>query len=584
MALPIGSSAERVGKRPVRLRVLWRHPWIRAGCLYLAITLAMAVSFIDLSELASASFAGDGRLIIWTIAWSNHALLHGRPLFDANMFYPAPHALAYTEHMLGLGLLALPLTVAHANPVLVFSLLWLAAFWTNAMAAHLLAFRFTGRHLAAFAAGLVFAWSFFRMSHIGHLQLQWTAWMPLSMWLFERWHERPTWTRMLAATAVTLVQMLTSWYLAVIVAVLVPAWLLWLCVVKPPKQFGRWADHVAVAAALSAAVLVPLALPYLAVAREAPATNGPYYAADLAAYLGPPEDTWVGRFVERTFNVDCRWIWGEQTLFLGWIALLLAAIGAVSIGNAVVRNRGAARREAAIPLFFVLLVVFGFWLSLGPSTRFFAPFDVLAAIHGLSLFRAAARFGLLVVLGIAILSAIGLTACCERLELRGRRRLVPVLVGVLSVAMLAEWRVVTPVVRATPAPVPAMYSRLQTLPPGAVVSLPDYRLGSEWYFRGDYLLYATTHWRPIVNGYGRSEPPAYLSIIERLSTFPSEESAALARTLGVHYFVVHTDLLRTRAPVEAARGRSDFKLIAESDGDYLFELTETSALIPSNRR
>ena len=130
--------------------------------------------------------------------------------------------------MLGIGMFALPLSFFTGNPVLVFSLLWLAAFWSNAMAAHLLALRFTASHRAALAAGLVFGWTFFRSAHLAHLQLQWTAWLPLSLVLLERWFRRPSWRRLMLATAVLLVQMLTSWYMAVIAALLGAGWIAWL--------------------------------------------------------------------------------------------------------------------------------------------------------------------------------------------------------------------------------------------------------------------------------------------------------------------------------------------------------------------
>lgn len=540
--------------------------------VYLTITIVMAVPFIDVRELGTATFAGDGRLIAWTIAWTNHAILERLPLFAANMFFPAPDALAYTEHMLGLGILALPLNLVTDNPALVFSILWLTAFWANAMAAHLLAFRFTGRHDAAIAAGLVFGWTFFRMSHAGHLQLQWTAWLPLSMWLFERWHARPTWWRLLGATGATLMQMLTSWYLAVLAALLSGAWLLWLFVVKGTRRRGLSVVQLAVASAIGAAVLVPLATPYMGMLGGQTEVVALENSADLRSYLSPPEDTWLGRRLEQDAGMDLRWIWGEQTLYLGWTALLLAVVGTGVLTTSFFRARGNVRRQHALPLFFAVLVAAAFWLSLGPSTTHVALFDALRLVPGVSLVRAPARFGLLVALGVAVLSAIGLAWCWERLEAGRRSKLVLVLVVPLSLTMLGEWRVVTPVGRTSPAPVPAIYGMLNALPPGAIVSLPDYRLGTEHYFRADYLLYSTAHWRPIVNGYGRGEPPEYLSIVERLSTFPSEGAATLSRRLGVRYFVIHTDRLGTRDSVEAAKGSADFRLVAAVGPDYMFEV------------
>jgi hypothetical protein len=532
----------------------------------------MATPFIGLDEIATASFAGDGRLIVWTIAWTNRAILNGLPLFDANMFFPEPGALAYTEHMLGLGILGLPLTLAFGNPVLVFSLLWLAAFWANAMAAHLLALRLTGRHEAAVAAGLIFGWTFFRMSHAGHLQLQWTAWLPLALWLLERWQARPTWGRLAAAFAVTLLQMLTSWYLAVLAALTSAAWVVWLHLVRGATRPYRSAVQLVVAIIAGAAVLVPLTGPYLLVLGRSPEAISAENSADPRAYLLPPEDTWLGQVLEQRTGVDLRWIWGEQTQFLGFAALLLALIGTLVVITRILDSAGPARREQVMPLFFGLLAVAAFGCSLGPRAGGFGPFNALLLVPGLSLFRAPARFGLLVALGVAVLAAIGLAWCWERLECRRLARLVPVLMSVLAAMMLIEWRVVTEAGRASAAPIPPVYEAMRALPEGAVMSLPDYRLGSEHYFRGDYLLYSTAHWRPIVNGFGRGEPANYLRHVETLSTFPSPAAAALARRLGVRYFVVHSDRRGLHEAVETALGGSDFRLIAAVGPDVVFEV------------
>ena len=44
--------------------------------------------------------------------------------------------------------------------------------------------------------------------------------------------------------------------------------------------------------------------------------------ADLASYLMPPENTFAGRWLLAHGVKGPRWIWGEQTLYLGWAALL----------------------------------------------------------------------------------------------------------------------------------------------------------------------------------------------------------------------------------------------------------------------
>ena len=545
--------------------------WGIVAGVYLAVTLVMATSFIDLRELSTASFENDGRLIVWTLAWATHAIRGGLPLFAANIYFPAPDALAYTEHMLGIGLLALPLSFMTSNPVLVFSVLWLAAFWTNAMAAHWLALRFTGRHLAAVAGGLVFAWTFFRNAHLAHLQLQWTAWLPLSLVLLERWFRQPTWGRLLLVLLVLLVQMLTSWYMAVIAAIVSGCWILWLSATLGAGPLAVRMRQLAVAAAIGALVLVPLALPYVRALVPEPAENARGLSADLATYLSPPEDTWVGRTLERHAGLDARWIWGEQTLFLGWTAITLALVGGVATVQGASRELGEARASRLLAVFFIALTIAGIWLSLGPAAGRVSPYTLVSALPGVSLFRAPARFALLVILGVSVLAAIGLKAIVEPMGASSPRRAMAI-AAITSVLMLAEWRVVTPVVRAQALPVPAIYSALRGLPGGAVMSLPDYSTGPEWFLAADYLLFSTAHWRPIVNGFGRAAPPEHAAIVERLTRFPSADSAALARRIGVRYFVVHTDRLRTREPADAARRSNDFVLRAAVGPDYLFEV------------
>lgn len=551
--------------------------WAAVAFFYFAVTLVMATSFVDLRQLASASFGSDGRLIVWTIAWATRAIREHLPLFAANMYFPTPDALAYTEHMLGLGLLALPLSFVTSNPALIYMLLWLAAFWTNALAAHLLAYRFTRRHDASLAAGLIFGWTFFRMSHAGHLQLQWTAWMPLSVWLLERWLQRPSWPRLTWLVAATLMQMLTSWYTAVLEALLVASWCAWMLLTSHRLRLRQHGVQIVVASAIGAAVLVPLARPYVHAHAPESAASAAGLSADLRTYLAPPEDTWLGQQLEHRFGMNARWIWGEQTLFLGWIAVALATLGAIDTLTRSLQAAGEDRRDARIVLFFVALAIGGVWLSLGPAGGRFSPFALMNAVPGLALFRAPARFAMLVMLAVAVLAAVGLARSLEQMEAGGSRRLVSPFVAVIAVLMLVEWRVVTPIVRAEPLPVPAIYASLSGLPPGAVMSLPDYSAGPEWFYSADYLVFATTHWRPIVNGYGRSLPPGQPAIIAKLSAFPSPAAAALARTLGVRYFIVHTERLHSAAVAEAAQRSPDFTLRAAVGPDYLFEVRAADA-------
>jgi hypothetical protein len=561
---------------PLRQRFYARRSFIAGqslgivAAIYAASTVVMVTPFVDLQTLDAATFAGDGRLNVWTIAWVSHAIVNGLTLFDANMYFPTPDALAYTEHMSTLGLLAVPVQAFTDNPVLIFAVLWLASFWTNAMAAHILALRLTGRHDAALIAGLIFGWSYFRILHLAHLQLQWTAWMPLGLVLLERWYRSPSAMNSLQATVVSLAQILTSWYLAVISVLLNTLWVCWLAACRFQRPMLPRLLQLAIAGTLGALVVWPFISPYLEVLKPGPVEQLHGGSADLAAYIVPPRNTTIGSLLEHT-ALEGRWEWGEQTLFLGWLPLALALLACGTLFREAVTIPHQPRTQEF--MFFVLLGALGFLLSLGPLGHGAAPFDLLMQVPGLALFRAPARFALLVVLAVSILATYVVARSCSFIEKRWGALAARIVVGALGVAMLAEWYPVGPnVPRAEVKAVPVVYNLLKRLPAGGVMSLPDYRLRSDWFLRADYLLYAAFHWQPIVNGYGRSEPSDYLSIVEQLSTFPSESSAQLAKALGVRYFVIHSDQLDSDAPIKQAIKSELFTLIRHIGSDYLFEV------------
>ena len=72
---------------------------------------------------------GDPLLNAWIMAWDGHALLT-RPagLFNANIFFPNPNTLAYSEHLLSTALLLLPAQLLTGEPLAAYNLAFLASF------------------------------------------------------------------------------------------------------------------------------------------------------------------------------------------------------------------------------------------------------------------------------------------------------------------------------------------------------------------------------------------------------------------------------------------------------------------------
>jgi hypothetical protein len=537
---------------------------------YAVLTAVMTWPFVNYGHFSDASYGGDARLIIWTTAWANHAVLNRLPLFDANIFFPAAQSLRYNEHLMGVSLATLPWAAAGASPVLAYNVTWWLAFFLNGLAAFAWLRRFALDALPAFAGSLVFACSYYVMLHAhGHLHLIWLWPLPLSALLLERWFMAPTLAGAAWWLAVVVMGLLTSWYIAVMVALVNGiVFVVLLVTASGVPDDGRWTRrvvHLFLAALIASAVIAPLARPYAGL-RANPA-EAAAFSADLESYLVPPENTMVGRWWRTYVDGRPRSIYGETTLFAGWIALGLGLAGVI----ALVRDNRVTRRAWMFPV----LAAAGFLLSLGPAPPLLggpllAPFGWLASLPGFNGMRAPARFALVCMLGLSGLAALGASSLSARWGRRGR-----MFVAALVPLMLAEWFVVGfPAGKPEVHTVPAIYRTAEVRSARALASLPEYRDRQDWFRGGDYLYYSTAHWRPIVNGFGRSEPPNQTEVIAKVRAFASDPGAVAA--LGVQYVVVHAARLsrEERAIIDTARANPGCRLVNRIGDDYLFEMLE----------
>jgi len=551
---------------------------------YAIVGAVMLAPITNYRHLGSATYGSDTRLTVWILAWINHVTLDGGSLFDANVFYPARNTLAYAEHLLSISVFSLPTYALTRNPDLAYNIAWLLSYFTCALAAHALAWRVTRDHLASFVGGIAYAFCFYRMLHgHAHIQLLWACWIPLSFLLFEWWWRRPSWPRIAILWLVVLMQVLASWYLAIMVLIADALLALYLAFwLRPSRQMAiRMIGHLAAAAIAGGVVVWPIARHYtfLVALNGDSQAEALTYAATMKDLLVPPLNTWLGQWLVRHGSTAPGWIWGEKTLFLGYVTLALAIVGLLRIRPSTSPDRlRASHADERVALgFFALLLIVTVALAFGPSPHAVAnaafdatPFGLLSLLPGMSLFRVPARFVQLSTLALAVLAAAGAKTLHERLGMRGR--LVTVL---LLPVMLSEWYLVDfPGGAPQPERIPAVYRQLATLPARAVVSLPDYIGGPEWFEESDYQYYSTAHWHPIVNGYARTEPPGYRDRMTRIATFPSSDCAEAMRAIGADYVVFHAARYPGGAAerVEHATSSPDFTLVGQSGSDYLYRV------------
>src|SRR6202023_3052274 len=126
----------------------------------------------------------------WQVGWVGHAMLHD-PLhmFDANVFYPHPLSLAFSDSLLGYG----PAAFFGSGTVAAlvrYNLLFLFAWSLCFLGAYLLARGLGLGRLGAAAAGAAFAYAPYRVTEAGHLHVISSGGIPLALFLLLRGYRR----------------------------------------------------------------------------------------------------------------------------------------------------------------------------------------------------------------------------------------------------------------------------------------------------------------------------------------------------------------------------------------------------------
>ena len=136
----------------------------------------------------------DAALNAWAIAWVGITIVRAPlDLFNANIFYPEPRTLAFSEIMLPQALLGAPLTWSGADPVLVYNLLAIAGFALSGFAMSWLVSRWTGDRAAGVVAGLAYAFNAHTLVRFAHLQAMHVQYLPLAFFALHRTIESPNW-------------------------------------------------------------------------------------------------------------------------------------------------------------------------------------------------------------------------------------------------------------------------------------------------------------------------------------------------------------------------------------------------------
>jgi hypothetical protein len=488
----------------------------------------------------------DPFLNTWILDWDYYAAFH-RPLslFDANIFYPARHALAYSENLFGIAILLFPLRAAGASPITAHNLAILGGFAFSGLAAYLLGRLVTDSGLAGLTAGVFYAFVPFRFTHLPHVQFVQGGTLPLTLAALLFYARRPTWTRAILFAAAFLFNGLSNIHYLLFGSVAIAITLL---IVRAPLK------KLAICTSVALLLLTPFLYPYLQVARMYKMERS---WQETLNYSAIPVDWTVSTISNRLYaplrnpTVD-----PELWLFPGALSLIA---GAVAFGS-------RDRRSLLIGLAWIAL---GFIGSLGLHA-FFHRF-LFSYIPGFRAIRVPARWAVISYVGLSIMVALT-TAMIVR-----RRRWIAPLVAAAFVLELNAAPIRLYVAQTTTPLVERWISETQ---PHALIELPLTQ--GRQYFA---VLNSTVHHRPIVNGVSGFIPPDYARIASLADQGSDALDSELARR-GVTHIVVHADWMSaaSRAWLARAIGRHELAFVRRFDaglyGDWVFTIGGTNRTSP----
>jgi hypothetical protein len=524
--------------------------WAAALLVFAVLAVVHTWPLASAPGVLSRNDNGDAQLNEWIVAWVAHQLPRDPArLFQANIFYPAKDALAFSEPLIVPALIAAPALWLGASPVLAMNLLMLAGFALTGLGANAVAWAWTRDRLAGLAAGSLFAFNAHTLTRLAHVQAVHAYGLPLALLLTERLMEQPRIPAALALGACMAMMAYTSGYFAVFASVMI-------AVIVVAGLFRGWARAAPVAAMLTtaavtaAALAMPLLLPYRRVAAEQhmvrPIAEVALYSATIGGYFAAP-----GRIHMATWSAGA-FARPVDAFFPGVVAL---ALSAAAVWYAV---RGRDRWRAVT---LIAIGTIGVLLSLGLKTPLYQwLYTVFPPMHGI---RAAARFGSLFLLAVSLLAALGLANLRKAWHYSK-----PIQLCAIAAMVLLN-------VEALRAPfgyrrwegVPRIYEVLAREPGPVVLAEMPFYPAATVFQNAEYVLNSTAHWRPLMNGYSGYVPDSYVEAAAAMSHFPEPRAFPPMNAAGVTHVTVHPNRFGSGAAaiIDELSQRPDFELIGVDD-------------------
>ena len=240
-------------------------------CLFLVLVFIFTVPFALRPHKAVVSSHVDNLLNVWIMSWDGHAVVtNPTNLFQANIDYPSPDSLAYSEHLFIIAMIAAPIAWLTRNPVFAYNFVSLIGFALCGYTMYLLVKYLTRNKLAAIVSGIFFALVPYHFSTIVHVHVSLYFLQPLILLFLFRYFDEGR-TRYLVGFGIAfLAQALLGWYQLAFSSIPIALFFIWKLAARSRRDHLKPLLYTLGVLVLCMALVVPFAIPYFRLHRNIP--------------------------------------------------------------------------------------------------------------------------------------------------------------------------------------------------------------------------------------------------------------------------------------------------------------------------
>lgn len=525
-----------------------------------------------------ATGLGDELLLAWIQSWVVHALFtNPLNLFNANIYYPYPNSLAYSDLFLGSSLLTYPFVLLTGQPIAANNSLYIFSLLFLGFSIFLLAYYLTRDFFASLLAGILVVFSPATLGNYVGLQILSIAGVPLSILFFLVFLDTKKTKYLLISLLFFLLQTYNSFLPGYFILFSFIIILLYRFSKKKKNLLLLLTKRNIVSVLITFVLLIPVVIPYYQVSSEF------HYVRDIRDTIHfalQPEDLLYSSNSSRlavflnTLPINKHSQNSEYKP--GYLGIVFSLLTLFVLCFLLIKRKKIGINEKI----FLTIALVGIILSLGPFLHlgrqtihhpFPVPLPYLLfyyVLPGFNGIRNSARWEMLFIVAMPITISLVISQTFKKIK-------VPVkifLYVLLFLGIFSEFTHNIPYVKVQQTSnFPQIYSWMNTTPQNAVfIQMPIYTWNMQPYVYVENLreYESTVEFRRMVNGAsGYSPQPWQNLVISLMSEFPSQQSIKTLDSIGTNYIIVHKNeydtLNRAHVAINKTKMQSGSTIIEE---------------------